>query len=72
MRLRQADCTRLSLVVSDPYVDVFKRGDERRECYGDSEGRYCSTVVVPVVTHDSSPSPASSLEMPSPPHAAET
>jgi hypothetical protein len=62
MRLRQADCTRLSLVVSDPYVDVFKRGDERRnkcECYGDSEGRYCSTVDVPFVTHDSSPSPAS-------------
>ena len=31
MRLRQADCTRLSLVVSEPYVDVFKRGDERRD-----------------------------------------
>ena len=51
MRLRQADCTRLNLVVSEPYVDVFKRGDERRdkcECrqrksllrYGGCSSRY--------------------------------
>lgn len=31
MRLRQADCTWRSLVVSEPYVDVFKRGDESRD-----------------------------------------
>jgi hypothetical protein len=31
MWLRQADCTRLSLVVGVPYVDVFNRRDERSD-----------------------------------------